>query len=242
MKHRAWKGRQGALVLTLAYLVSGVLGGAALPVHTAAQEADAIIYKPPRRGAPGGREGAGSRGFREHVPALVVLTPKDHVGLTVQEQPVLYWYLSQEAKYPVEVTLTDRQSIRPLLEKRLAPPLQPGLHVLRLADYGVHLTPGVPYKWSVALITNPTARSQDIITSGGIERTTPSDELRSQLAQANKMTVARLYAASGIWYDTLAVLSELIDAAPQNAQLRQQRAALLEQEGLLEVAAYDKRH
>ena len=242
MKYSAWKGRRGGLSLALAYLVCGVCGGYVLLQNAAAQEAATIIYKPPWRGAPISREDARSRSPGSPLPALVVLTPKDHTGLTAQEQPVLYWYLSQEAKYPVEVTLTDRQSIKPLLEKRLAPPLPPGLHWVRLADYGVRLTPGMAYKWSVTLIPNPMARSQDIRTVGTIERTILSDELRSRLAQANKFTIARLYAASGIWYDTIAMLSELIDAAPRNALLRQQRASLLEQEGLPEVAAYDRQH
>ena len=240
MKNSAWKGTKEVLGLVLAYLVYGVLGGYALPSSTAAQQTDPIIYKPPLRSAPGGREGGGSRGSGRPFPALVVLTPKDHSGLTTQEQPVLYWYLSQEAKHPVEVTLTDRQSIKPLLETRLEPPLQPGLHRVRLADYGVRLTPGVAYKWSVALVPNPMQRSQDVTTAGTIECTSLSDELNHQLAEATKDAAARLYAAAGIWYDTIAALSELIDAAPQDAKLRQQRAILLEQQGLPEVAAYDR--
>jgi len=66
------------------------------------------------------------------------------------------------------------------------------------------------------------------------------DELRGQLVQADKRTSARLYATAGLWYDTIAVLSELIDAVPQDTTLRQQRATLLDQEGLTEAAAYDR--
>src|SRR5262245_39912255 len=54
---------------------------------------DRIVYTPPQRGVPGGREGAGSRGDLKSRPILTVLTPKGHMGLTIQEQPVLYWYL-----------------------------------------------------------------------------------------------------------------------------------------------------
>ena len=47
-------------------------------------------------------------------------------------------------------------------------------------------------------------------------------------------------AEAGFWYDTIAELSALIAAAPRDMTLRQQRAALLEQQGLPEVAAYDR--
>jgi len=240
VKDSARRHRQGIIGLTLAWLVCGILWGYFLPQSTDAQPADAIIYKPPRRGAPGGREGAGTRGLGKPLPTLAVLAPQDHTGLTAQEQPVLYWYLSQETRHPVEVILTDRQSVKPLLAIRLNPPLQPGMQRVPLADYNIRLAPGVLYKWSVSLVPDPAQRSRDVMTAGTIERIELPNELRGKLAQANKITSARLYATAGVWYDTIATLSELIDAAPQDTALRQQRATVLAQEGLAEAAAYDR--
>src|SRR5262249_45267443 len=152
--------------------------------------------------------------------------PKDHTGLTTQEQPVLYWYLSQETQHPVEVILTDRQSVKPLLAIRLDPPLLPGIQRVRLADYNIHLAPEMVYKWSVSLVRNAAHRWQDVLMAATIERVALSNELRGQLVHANKMTTARLYATEGLWYDTIAALSELIDATPQDIGLRQQRATV----------------
>ena len=239
MKDSARSHRRVLIGLTLAYLVCSVCGWSFLPQNAAAQLADIVTYTPPKRGAPGGREGAGTRGLKT-LPTLAVLTPKDHTGLTVQEQPVLYWYLSQETQHPVDLILTDRQSVKPLLQTRLHPPLQPGIQLVRLADYNIRLAPGVAYKWSVSLVTDPSQHSRDIVTAGTIERIDLPDELRGQLVQADKRTSARLYATAGLWYDTIATLSELIDAVPQDITLRQQRAALLDQEGLTEAAAYDR--
>ena len=239
MRDSARSHRKVLIGLTLAYLVGGVCGGYLLPQNAEAQIADIVTYTPPQRGAPGGREGAGTRGLQT-LPTLAVLTPKDHTGLTVQEQPVLYWYLSQETQHPVDLILTDRQSVKPLLETRLHPPLQPGIQLVRLADYNIRLAPGVAYKWSVSLITDPTQHSRDIVTAGTIARIEPPDELRRQLGQADKRTSARLYGTAGLWYDTIATLSELIDALPQDTLLRQQRATLLDQEVLTEAAAYDR--
>ena len=240
MKDSIRSDSQGMIRLTLACLVCGILWAYFLPQNTGAQPADAITYKPPRRGAPGGREGAGTRSLGGPLPTLAVLAPKDHTGLTAQAQPVLYWYLSQETRHPVEIILTDRQSVKPLLAIRLNPPLQPGMQPVRLADYNIHLAPGRSYKWSVALVPDAAQRSHNVMTAGTIERIELPNELRGQLVQANKITSARLYATAGIWYDTIAMLSELIDAAPQDTMLRQQRATVLAQEGLTEAAVYDR--
>ena len=226
--------------LTLVWLVCGLLWGYGLPQPAAAQPEDTIIYKPPKRGAPGGREGAGTRGERESFPILAVLAPQDHTGLTVQAQPVLYWYLSQETRHPVEIILTDRQRSKPLLAIHLNPPLQPGMQRVRLADYNIHLAPGVSYKWSVSLVPDPAQRSHDLMTAGTIERVELPKELQRQLGQANTMTAARLYATNGLWYDTIATLSKLIEAAPHDTTVRHQRATVLAQEGLTDVAADDR--
>ena len=240
MRQSAWRDRQGIIGLTLAWLVCGVLWGYLLPQSPEAQQADSVIYKPPKRGAPGGREGAGTRGIAGPLPTLAVLAPKDHTGLTAQEQPVLYWYLSRETQHPVEVILTDRQSVKPLLAIRLNPPLQPGMQRVRLADYNIHLTPGVLYRWSVSLVADAAQRSYDVMTAGTIERVELPNELRGQRVQAHTITAARLYATAGLWYDTIAALSELIDTRPQDITLRQQRAAVLTQEGLSAAASYDR--
>src|SRR5437867_13335867 len=53
--------------------------------------ASAPVYKPPLRGAPGGRVGGGTRGTQERdIFVLSVLAP-DHTGLTTREQPSLFW-------------------------------------------------------------------------------------------------------------------------------------------------------
>jgi Domain of Unknown Function (DUF928) len=54
------------------------------------------------------------------------------------------------------------------------------------------------------------------------------------------MRIMILYAGAGLWYDALAALSMLIDAAPPGTPWRQQWAALLAQEQLAAVAADDR--
>jgi len=164
-----------------------------------------------------------------------VLAPADHVGLTIDEQPSLYWYLSGAVTCPIAVTLIDEQTVQPLLEITLSPPVSPGVQRLRLADHNLHLLPGVHYKWSVALVPDPNERSKDLITGTAIERIEPTDPLRAQLAQADTATLPTLYAEAGLWYDALTALSDLIEGAPDDAVLRQQRTSLLGQVGLRDI-------
>ena len=207
------------------------------------------LYKPPVRGVVARRIEAGTRGTEDTMPSLFVLAPDGHVGLTLQEQPSLFWYLSKDSKYPVEVTLIDSQGINPLIETELSPPLQAGVQRIRLMDYEVRLAPKERYQWSVALIPDAGSRSQDVLSSGFIARIE-----RNELPAVNQKQLKRIekadpvdkpfiYAEIGLWYDAMSALSDLVDTPPKGItqqELRQQRAALLDQVNLVEVAAYDR--
>lgn len=193
------------------------------------------VYKPPLRGAPVGRVGGGTRGVGSEMPMLAALVP-EHTGLTFKEQPSLYWYLSKPSDYLVEFTLIDKQSIQPLLEKRIAAPVKAGVHCMHLADHGTGLSKGKQYKWFVALVLDPEHRSKDIIAGGAIELIDFPKALQAKLARAEKEKIPNMYAEAGIWYDALTAISELIDAAPNDLILRRKRASLLKQVGLSQVA------
>lgn len=196
------------------------------------------VYKPPLRGSPGGRVGGGTRGIRDELFTLFLLAP-DHVGLTVQEQPTLYWYLSKLTHYPIEVTIIEDQAIYPILEKRISPPVQPGIQRVRLTDYDVRLSPHVEYWWFVAVVPDPDHRSKDILAGGLIKRIEISESLQAKLAQADREENLQIYAEAGVWYDAMMAISDLIEAIPNDTFPRKQRAALLEQVGLSEIAEYD---
>ena len=196
----------------------------------------APVYKPPTRGAPGGRLGGGTRG-REQTFTLSVLAPT-HTGLTVQEQPVLYWYLSKPLTSAIEFTVIG-DGIKPITETTLKPPFEAGVQRLRLADFGVHLSPGKQYRWFVALVVDPKRRSKDILAGGSIERSEFSQSGTGKLSRAGKEEAARIYAEEGFWYDAVAAITELIEKAPKDISLREQRASLLQQVGLSEISEYD---
>jgi len=196
------------------------------------------VYQPPLRGAPGGRVGGGTRGIGDELVTLFALAP-NHVGLTFQEQPTLYWFLSNQTKHPIEVTVIIEKATQPLLEKRLPLPIEPGIHAIRLTDFNLHLLKAAQYRWFVSLIPDPERRTKDILAGGMIERIELPEAVRVKLSQASPLNIPYIYAESGIWYDTIMAISELIEANPNDMNLRRQRAALLEQVGLSKVAQYE---
>jgi hypothetical protein len=222
---------------------------AALPLHSAAADGPPVktdnaatlsrskpAYKPPLRGAPAGRIGGGTRGATERESfSLQVLAP-DHVGYTTRDQPCLYWYISKTTTYPIEVTVTERHAVKPLVERILRAPEQAGIQSVCLAAHDVRLRPNVPYKWFVTLVTDAEHRSKDILAGGIIEMVNAPETLSARLKSAESGRAPFIYAEEGYWYDALWEISRMIEASPKDADLRQQRASLLEQVGLSEAA------
>lgn len=191
-----------------------------------AAESATFAYKPPLRGAPATRVGGGTRNVGSRTLTVSVLAPNE-TGFTTRDKPTVYWYVSESLTGPVELTLTTTEPLKdavpPALEITLQPPISKGVHALRLGDHGVALKPGVEYQWFVAVVTNPAQRSSDVVAGAAIKR----------VADA-------VYAEDGLWYDAIDRLSQQINANPADQRLRQQRAALLEQVGLREAAAFDR--
>jgi hypothetical protein len=233
------------MAISLSYGAGDVPGLAAEPQPNAlsksrvGSQVPPLTYHPPKLGAPKGRVGGGARGPDSGMLSLTVLAP-DHPAQTIEEKPTLYWYASQAMNSPVEFTLMADDQIHPLLETRLADSVLPGLHKISLADYGPALGLSTTYRWYVTVVNDKDRRSRDLLAGGVIERVPLSDGLSDRLKIARAEEKPRLFAEAGIWYDAIAALSSLIETAPENSTLRTQRAMLLEQVGLLDVAAYDR--
>ena len=216
--------------------ISAPKGAGAVP---ASGSAVIPVYRPPMRGSPVGRVAGGTRGIVDEYPhVLCVLTP-DHKALTISEQPVLYWFVRELPQYPIELTVIADDAIYPILEKRLDPPSMPGINRIRLSDFGIKLRMNVVYRWYVAIVFDPKHRSKDILAWGAIEYQKASNKVLSELAAADKYKVPSILADLSIWYDAFEALTQLIEAQPDSIELRRQRASLLEQIGLPEVAQFE---
>ena len=192
------------------------------------------LYRPPQGRIPGGRLKGGLRGGKD-APIVQVLAP-DHVGLTRHKQPTLYWYLSKPSPYPIEFTFVDSRTIPPVVETQLPPPPEVGVQALRLKDFGVSLEVGVPYRWFISLVVDRSNPSKDITAGAIIERVSYLEGM--MIHSANEEDPVGL-AAAGLWYDAVRAISAKIESSPGDPYYRGQRAFLLQQVGLSEVAEFD---
>jgi hypothetical protein len=188
----------------------------------------------------GTRSGSEAGGVK--LPSLEVLAP-NHVALTSQPQPTLFWYQSAAAKVGFQITLIEPQQAKPALKLDVDNAGNGGIRALSLARQNVTLKPNVTYRWSIALVPDKENRSKDVIASGVIKRIEPPAGLEGKLTSAGEAPAERagIYAEAGLWYDALQAISTAIAAEPQNADLHQRRASLLKQVGLDAAASADHR-
>jgi len=210
----------------------------ATPPAQSEQAAAEPKYKPPPRGAPGGRVGGASRGTVKPtapLPTIDLLAPDRHTGLTINPAPTLYFFVSQPITWPTQFTISAPTHPKPVVEVNIPAPRQAGIYALRTADYHVRLEPGVLYTWSVSVILKPEARSRDIVASASLLRTVPDPAMESALRGASTSERAALFAQAGLWYDAVAAAAD-IGAFDRHAALD----ALMNEVGLTEPAGYDR--
>ncbi|MGE3153219.1 MAG: DUF928 domain-containing protein [Nitrospiraceae bacterium] len=194
--------------------------------------------------APGSRSSPSAAPLNQSDPVALVVPPTvlslvpNHVGLTIADQPVVYWFLSRPTEARTLFVLLDAHSLQVVRSITLPPLERAGIQSVRFKDYGVTLQRDVPYRWFVSVLIDPASPSRDLVTGGAIERIAP--EFSSAGAPpAPSLDAVHFYADQGLWYDAMAAISDLIAADPSNDTLRLQRAALLQQVGLQEVAEWD---
>ncbi|MDR4495182.1 MAG: DUF928 domain-containing protein [Nitrospirales bacterium] len=171
---------------------------------------------------------------------LAVLSP-DHIGLTIFEQPALFWFIGTPTDHPVDVMITDENNTQLLLDVRMLPPIRPGIHKVELKDYGIKLQPNTTYQWKIML--QGVTQGESLVTSGWIMRVNPPSHLITIPDQPTMQTAPlEQLVEAGLWYDAFWALSERIQSDGLNGPYLNQRASLLEQVGLLPPAELDRSH
>jgi hypothetical protein len=191
------------------------------------------LYVLPKVGKPRNRVGGGRRSAGAALPDVYALVP-DHVGRTSTDQPVLYWYLSAEAPATVkfELTLLDEESIDPLVDTTLTTPAESGLQRVALADHGVRLKSGEEYQWSIAIVSDEENRSDDLVSSGWIERVSMPGEFVASADEASQEDRVRVYAQAGLWYDALDAACTLVSQHPNDPRAKSPFERLLAEAAL----------
>ncbi|MDJ0652785.1 MAG: DUF928 domain-containing protein [Xanthomonadales bacterium] len=184
--------------------------------------AQGIRFEPHDATAPEATVAGSIRGAEGNLEVTVLAPPR--LAATAMDAPVLYWHASGPISDPVELVLVEEGGVDPLVELRVETPLERGIHRFVLPP-DTRLKPGTFYQWSVSVIPDPDARSNDVFSSALLQRV-PSTGAPSSGAQA-----ARELAGAGLWYDTLMALRQAKDD-PETARLWRE---LMEQAGLQAV-------
>ena len=234
-------GRYASAVFVAGWLAISMMMSAdasSSPDRLILAQADTPSYKPPLRGAPGGRVGGASRGdpAGAALPTIELLAPDGHSGLTARATPTLYYYISRPVNLPIRVTISAPGQPRPLIETSLPPPSAPGISGIRLSNLRVQLQIGVNYTWSVSVVVDPRAPSSDVVATATLMRAASDPALEATLLNAPPTRRAALYAQAGFWYDA-------VDAAVEGENTDRHAALdnLLDQAGLTGPADFDRR-
>lgn len=209
-----------------------VLAVCAEPLVAIAQE-----YKPPKRGTPGRREGAGTRGggCLRGSKLLMPLTPLDSFSATVAS-PTFFWYVPNTVAQTAEFALLDNND-QPLYKTTIALPSQAGIVGFSLPAVAASvLEVGKDYRWQFSIVCNPNQPSVNPFVEGVVQRVQPEATLISQLDSANLRDRPAIYAAAGIWQDAIAAAAEQRCIQPQNLSLLLSWARLLRSVKLEEFA------
>ena len=156
----------------------------------------------------------------------------DHVGLTLQQSPVLYYFVSKATTLPTRFTLRNAVTRDVIADVALSSPTTAGFWPIRFKDHGIILHPGVDYRWAVRVIRNADSPSDDLVVGGSIE-CCPEELIYLDVPRVCTTATVAEYAKNGIWYDTFACVSELIEAHPNNQELRRLRDQLAKDMGIM---------
>lgn len=168
-------------------------------------------YKPPHRGATGGRVSGATRGTVKPatpLPIVDLLAPADHTGLTTSAVPTLYFHVSRGVNYPTRLTISAPWQPVPVIEANIPSPPAVGIYSVRLGDYRVRLEPGIVYTWSISVILNPNEPSRNIVASASLLRVPLDPNLDVAVRAAPALRRAALLADAGLWYDAVAAAAD----------------------------------
>lgn len=190
-------------------------------------------------GRPRKREGGGSRSgecWVENKPLLTALVPDTGVGLTTSESPTFWFY--------VPYTLTPEHSVEFVLKQGETSVYQtqlpgrgtsPGIVSFRLPST-VSLDADKNYDWYFVVYCDSQNKEEFTFVNGSVRRV-ERPELKRQLESSTPLERITLYATEGIWYEAVTGLAELYRDAPQDNQLSNDWAGLLQSVGLENLAS-----
>lgn len=216
-----------------ASLVCAIL---AASVSARAGNSDRVSYVPPADAAADNTElRAGSD---RAIGTRVSLILANHRSLTFSAQPTLYWFVSGHVQQ-IEHLLFEGDALKPVFQETVRNVREAGMHALPLAERGIRLHPGVPYRW-VAVIA-PEGPGQALTQlAGEIMHVAPTPETAQKIARAPANRLPAVLGAAGAWPELIDALSTRATRGHDRQKWLGYRARVLRQVGLVDAARADE--
>jgi len=154
------------------------------------------------------------------VTPLTALMPRNNLVTTAAANPLLFWYVPKTTATSAEFVLLDDNQNEEVYRTTFALAGTSSIVYLRPPATAA-LKVGKTYQWRFVL-NCPTHSQKDNLlfnsTHGQIQRVQMSRELQAELAQAQPLEQARLYADARIWSETLMIVIQLRNSYPTEWQ------------------------
>jgi|GEM_PF-675051 len=202
-----------------------------------------FTFIPPGVGTPGRRTSAASRSGSciKGAQTPIAIVPEVDPQQTTTAHPTFFIYVPENSAQALEfkLSLHDDDSGQSLYTTTLKPNTTAGIVSITLPSGSdvPSLEVGKEYDWNFSVVCDPESRDKDVAVGGSVERIQPDPNLVTQLATLPPTERADLYAASGIWIDSLDTLADLRRSQPNNSDLKTDWEELLESVGLEEKIA-----
>ncbi|MGG6296811.1 DUF928 domain-containing protein [Leptolyngbya sp. AN02str] len=170
----------------------------------------------------------------EQAVSMLAVTPQTFYGTTLAERPTILVYVPASNAQDAVFSLKDEAG-NTLYQTLVTVPSTAGIVAVQLPENAPALEIGQNYQWFFALMVDGTLSPSTPYVDAWIKRIAPDTNLAQALQQVDAHQQAETLAANGVWYDSVALLTDLRIAQPTNTAFTADWHELLNSVGLQEV-------
>ncbi|MGL5197303.1 MAG: DUF928 domain-containing protein, partial [Chroococcales cyanobacterium] len=183
----------------------------------------------PRSTAGGGVRGNGNASCIEGESPLTPLVPTHDLVKTITNNPTFFLYVPKNSADSGEFVIVDEDGNDVYLST-FAVSEAPGVVKVNLPAH-TDLEIGQVYDWQFSLICDQLDRKADIFVQGQIQPTELTEEMQTQLDQAQPLDQVQIYVNESLWNEAVSLLVQVRNSNPTEWQ------GLLKYVGLERIAS-----
>ncbi|MGG6296830.1 DUF928 domain-containing protein [Leptolyngbya sp. AN02str] len=149
------------------------------------------------------------------------------VEATISPRPTFFAYVPPTTATVAEFLLTNEDQSQVLANLLINLPTSGGIVSVQVPPEVVPLEVGEVYNWSLEILCDQSDRSGNTFLEGWVQRVEASPDFATRLDQTQQRDRPALYAAEGLWQDTLASQATLLQDNPTDPAVRADWASLL---------------